>query len=308
VSRKPFEQQLAALEELRGHACEAGAVEGLRKALTNRNNYIVAKASNIAGENGLKALVPDMVGALDRFFLDPAKSDPQCWAKNALIQALACMGHDEAPVYIRGLRHVQMEAVWGGQEDTACALRAHCALALVECRDLPDMELLSYLLEPLADPDKNVRIQAARAIGRVGRPEAALLLRLRALTGDDEPEMLGACFSSLLSIEGRAGVTFVSRFLDAREDTAGEAAVALALMRDADALAALCKRWKMERRPAVAEVLLSAIVLSRLPEGVAFLTDLIGSDSDARAQVLAAVGRSGSQELQREFEKRFPID
>ena len=71
------------------------------------------------------------------------------------------LAHEEARVYARGLRHVQMEAVWGGKEDTAGALRGHCALALVSCRDMPDMEMLSHLLESLTDIDKTVRVAAA---------------------------------------------------------------------------------------------------------------------------------------------------
>src|SRR5439155_886716 len=231
---------------------------GLRKAVANRNNYIVAKAAGIAAELGFKSLVPDLVAAFDRFFVDAVKSDPQCWAKNALAQALSTLAHEEARVYARGLRHVQMEAVWGGKEDTAGALRGHCALALVSCRDMPDMEMLSHLLESLTDKDKTVRVAAAQAIGRMGSREAALLLRLRALMGDEEPEALGACLSAVLSIEGRPGIGFVARFLD--HDDAAEAAFALGLMRDAEALELLCDRWKREQSAPRAADLLAAIV------------------------------------------------
>src|SRR6266566_3450965 len=122
MAKKKFEQELAALEELRARAGDPSVVDSLRKAL-----------------------VPDLLAALDRFFLDPVKSDPQCWAKNALVQALATLGHEEAAVFVRGLRHIQMEPVWGGQEDTAAALRGNSALALVQCRDLSDFDLLSHL-------------------------------------------------------------------------------------------------------------------------------------------------------------------
>ena len=202
MAKNKFEEQLAALEELRGSPAEPATVDRLRRALANRNNYIVAKASKIAGELGFKALIPDLIPALDRFFLDPVKSDPQCWAKNAIVQALGALGHEESAAFLRGLRHVQMEPVWGGQADTAAPLRGNCALALVQCRDLNDFSLLSHLIEILVDRDKTVRVEAARAIGRLSRPEAGLLLRLRALTGDDAPEALGACLSALLSIEG----------------------------------------------------------------------------------------------------------
>ena len=93
LPKKKFEEQLAALEALRESAGAPATVDSLRKALANRNNYVVAKASKITAELGLRALIPDLLAALDRFFIDPVKSDPQCWAKNALVQALASLGH-----------------------------------------------------------------------------------------------------------------------------------------------------------------------------------------------------------------------
>src|SRR5581483_1157876 len=184
-----------ALDELRRARPSAEGVEQLSKALRNPNNYLVAKAAKAAAQLGLQTLIPELVSALDRFFVDPAKSDPQCWAKHALVQPLAELGHTDPTAFLRGMRHVQMEPVWGGQQDTAGRLRASCALALVQCGGLSDFELLAHLTDALVDSDKTVRSEAARAIGRVGRPEAALLLRLRALTGDPEPEVLGASFS-----------------------------------------------------------------------------------------------------------------
>src|SRR5437763_7824082 len=107
MSKKKFEEQLAALEELRESGGAPATVDSLRKALANRNNYVAAKAAKITAELGLKALLPDLLAAFDRFFIDPAKSDPQCWAKNAIVQALVSLGHEESAVYIRGLRHIQ---------------------------------------------------------------------------------------------------------------------------------------------------------------------------------------------------------
>ena len=81
------------MEEIRESAGAPSTVDSLRKALANRNNYIAAKAAKIAAELGLKALIPDLLTTFDFFFIDPVKSDPQCWAKNALVQALASLGH-----------------------------------------------------------------------------------------------------------------------------------------------------------------------------------------------------------------------
>jgi HEAT repeat protein len=323
VPKKKFEEQLAALEELRERSDAPASVDSLRKALANRNNYVAAKASKIASELGLKSLLPDLLSAFDRFFTDPAKSDPQCWAKNALVQALASLGHEESAVYIRGLRHIQMEPVWGGQEDTAAALRGNSALALVACRDLSDFALLSHLIEILVDRDKTVRVEAARAIGRLNRPEAGLLLRLRALSGDEEPEALGACLSALLSVEGRAGIDFVARFLEASGDEGEEAALALGLMRTPESFQVLKARWERERDATFAAVLLSAIALTRQQEAVDFLIQLIETDSDSavaalgalgsaglpgemRARIDAAVQSSGNARLRPVFAKHFP--
>ena len=321
MSKKAFEQQLAALDELRNSTAPS-AVEGLRKALTNRNNYLVAKAAQIGAQSGLVDLISELLSAFDRFLVDPSKSDPQCWAKNAVIQALADLGHNNSAVYVRGLRHVQMEPVWGGQEDTAGPLRARCALALVQCQDLSDLAVLSHLVEPLVDRDKTVRMEAARAIGRLGRAEAALLLRLRALVGDKESEVLGACFAAVLEIEGEAGIDFVGRFLAGEDDVVAEAALALGGMHDARALRMLQDRQERERDPYLIEVLLTAIGLTRLPDAVESLVKLVEADSpkavaavqalasariseETRGRLAKAVESSGNARLCAAFEKHF---
>jgi HEAT repeat protein len=320
MANKNFERQLAALEQIR-QAAASPAADDLRKPLQDRNNYIVAKAAQVAAHFGLSVLVPDLIAALDRFFVNPVKSDPQCWAKHALVQALADLGHDDPAVFIRGLRHIQMEPVWGGQEDSAGRLRAACALALVPCRGLSDFEVLGHLVETLVDRDKTVRIEGARAIGRVARPEAALLLRLRALLSDEEPEVLGACFSGVLSIEGLKGMDFVSRFLDGG-DSAAEAALALGMMRDPQAFQALKRTFENQRDASFASVLLSAMALTRLPEATEFLIQLVERDAagapaavealgtagitpELRARIAAAVKSSGSARLRAAYEKRF---
>ena len=51
-------------------------------------------------------------------------------SKNALSRSLATLEHPDAGVFLRGMRHIQMEPIWGGRSDTAGTLRATCALAL----------------------------------------------------------------------------------------------------------------------------------------------------------------------------------
>ena len=214
AGKRSFEDQIAALEGVRQQP-EEDRVEALRKALAHRNNFLVAKAADLVREFELENLAPELLHAFDRFLENPVKTDPQCWAKNAISRALAAMEYQESDIFLRGMRHIQMEPVWGGRSDTAGTLRATCALALVQCRNLSENELLSHLVELLADKDKAVRAEVVRAIEQVGSPSASLLLRLRAILGADEPEVLGACYGGILRIEGVSAIQWVGRFLSA---------------------------------------------------------------------------------------------
>ncbi len=77
---KRFEQQLAALDDLRRSIASEEAVRELRKALGNRNNYYVSRAARVTAELKIRALIPDLLAAFERFFDNPVRTDPQCWA------------------------------------------------------------------------------------------------------------------------------------------------------------------------------------------------------------------------------------
>ena len=300
--KRSFDDQLAALDALRQGPPQQ-AVAPLRKALAHRNNFVVAKAADLVREFALAELIPDLLTAFDRFLADAIKSDPQCWAKNALSRALAALEHQDAAVFLRGMRHMQLEPVWRGRSDTAGTLRGTCALALVQCSSLSESELLSHLIELFADEDKSVRVEAARAVEQVGSPAAALLLRLRAVLGaaqksnekNDEPEVLGACFGGILRIEGRGAIAWISRFLTAGDDIAAEAALALAADRSPEAFNALHKRFLEGPSPDAwfLSVLLSAIALTRHPEAHDFLLKLVRDQSPHAEPAIEAILRAG---------------
>jgi len=86
--KRRFEAQLAALDALRDAPKEA-RLDPLRNALANKNNFIAAKAADLVREFNLQELIPDLLKSFGRFFENAEKSDPQCWAKNALSRALA---------------------------------------------------------------------------------------------------------------------------------------------------------------------------------------------------------------------------
>jgi HEAT repeat protein len=301
--KRSFEEQIAALDSLRQQAPEACA-EPLRKALEHRNNFVVAKAADLARVFQSLQLIPELLTAFERFFDNPVKTDPQCWAKNALSRTLAAFEHQDAAVFLRGMRHIQLEPVWGGSSDTAGTLRATCALALVQCRSLLEPDLLAHLVELFADKDKSVRIEAARAIEQVGSPSAALLLRLRAVLGADEPEVLGACYSGILRIEGASAIPWISRFLASSDDPAAEAALAIAGTHSAQGFNTLRERFAEEADLWFRSVLLSAIALTRQDDAIEFLIDLVSSESlHAEAAIETILRAMPPDEITKRLEK-----
>jgi len=289
--KRAFEAQLAALDALR-EAPEASRSDPLRKALDNKNNFIAAKAADLAREFNLQNLMPELLKAFDRFFENSVKSDPQCWAKNAISRTLSAFELQEPDIFLRGMHHIQMEPVWGGRSDTAGTLRATCALGLVQCRRLTNDELLKHLIDLFADDDKSVRTEAARAIEQVGSPSAASLLRLRAVLAKDEPEVLGACYSGILRMEGVSGIPWVSRFLASHDDASGEAALAIAGTHSLEGFNALKKSLESAPDPWFRSVLLSAIALTRQDAAMEFLLDVVKTESMDAARALEALVRS----------------
>jgi HEAT repeat protein len=330
--KRTFEAQLAALDALRQLPPEA-TIEALRKALTNRNNFVVAKAADLVRQFQLTQLTPDLLTAFDRFFEDPIKTDPQCWAKNALSRALAAFEHQDPEVFLRGMKHIQPEPSYGGPSDSAATLRATCALALVQCRRLPEPDLIAHLIELLGDKDKAVRAEVVRAIEQVGSPSAALLLRLRAILDsniksrkpgqppEEEPEVLGACFSGILRIEGPSAIPWISQFLAASDDAAAEAALAIAGMHSPQSFNVLRERFEKTADPWFCSVLLSAIALTRQDTATEFLLDQVRAESPQAEAAIEAILRSapskeikerlrelvsGNQRLIRAFAKASP--
>jgi HEAT repeat protein len=291
AGKRQFEAQIAALDSLRDAPAEA-RMDPLRKALASKNNFIAAKAADLVRQLNLRDLTSDLLTAFGRFFENPEKSDPQCWAKNAISHALAAFEFQEPEVFVRGMRHFQLEAVWGGRSDTAGTLRATCAFALVQCQNVANDDLLRYLVDLFADKDNAVRAEVVRAIEQVATPSASLLLRLRAVLGSDEPEVLGACHSGILRLEGISAIPWVSGFLPAGNDAAAEAALAIAGTHSAEGFDVLRQSLADSHNPWFRSVLLSAIALTRQDAATEFLVDLVKSESLDAERALEALVRS----------------
>ncbi len=289
--KKSFAEDLAALDEMRRRP-PGESVEALRRALAHRNNYVVAQAANLVSDFRMAEMVPDLLESFDRFFTNPFKTDPQCWAKHALAQALAALEYQEAEVFLRGMRHIQMEPVWKGQSDTAGRLRGACALGLVQCRQLSNNDLLQCLVDLFADSDKTVRLEAVRSVEQVNSPAAGLLLRMRAVVSGEEPEVLGACYAGTLNIEGKSAIPWVARFMTAGGDAATEAAFAISATRCPEAFDSLHQRFLLDHDAGLGPVLLSAIALTRQQAAADFLLDMVDKESPHAEAAIDAILRS----------------
>ena len=263
----------------------AGRAEAA-KYLNSKMNLVVAKAARIAGEWLAAELTPQLVEAFDRFMLKPETSDKRCAAKIEILKALCKLEYPSPSIFRRSLRHVQMEPTWGGSVDTAAAVRALGAMGLAQT-DYP--EALEEIVPLLIDAERDARIGALRAIAASGLPGGALLLRLKALSGD-EPEVLGECFAALLRAAPSQSLEFVAKFLDHREEAVAEAAaLALGDSRLESAFAVL--REAFERTRALPRrTLLLAIALLRRENAIDYLLDLVqNGEGQTSADAVAAL-------------------
>jgi hypothetical protein len=298
------EKQLESLKALRAQGLTAEVAAARKKALADKVDLGVAKAAQICGELQAAALTPDLRGAFERLF--EKDKDPQCWGKNALAKTLKDLGVQESAVFMRGVRHVQDEPVWGGQEDTAAVLRGACAMALVQCNDITRDETLRYLLDALSEKAATVRMDAARALEQMGGREVILLLRLKARVGDKDPRVTGQVLEALLQLEGRFGVPFVAEFLETKEEEVEEeAALALGASRLAEAVELLRNTWKRWQGMRPGSALLRGMSVSRLDEAIEFLMDLVkqGRQRDADDALHALALQRGSEEIVKRVEQ-----
>ena len=283
LGKQSFDQKLEEIAALRSEP-EETALPQLRKALKDRSNYVVAKAAAITADRRFQSLEADLVAAFGRFMSDPVKSDPQCWAKNAIAKALKDLEHTSAEVFFRGVAHIQLEPTWGGTVDTAVTLRGTCALALIGTT-AASFDILTRLTDLLNDPEKPARIDAARAIAQLSAREGLLPLRLKALIGDREPEVVGYCLAALLSLAPREYLPFVAGFLQSDDaELRLEAAGALAESREPEAVDFLKQFWERQTDPQVKRTFLALLAGSPLPAAAQLLLSVV---EEASGQVAA---------------------
>lgn len=318
--RDPIEERIAALAELRRETRVDVVCKQLQAALVQkRSGLLVSRAAKmtaeLATEFDLTPLVSALEGAFRRLLVDALKRDKGCLGKIEICRALVEMGQPSSEVFLAGIEWIQMEPVWGGSVDTASQLRGWSAHGLIRMRHADALLRVAPLL---ADGERPARLAAADALGDSGQLGAEAVLRLKAVSGDEEPEVTGECFQSLLRLDAQRSRPFVVGFLHHREPAVVEAA-ALALGEsrlpevveplrecaeatvDADIQGSLYLALALTRRGAALDILLQTVedgALGRARRALAALA-LHRHDDGVRRRLQAAVEERDDGELQR---------
>ncbi len=284
TTRKKAEEQLDALNALDPSLDRATQQAAIGKALGERYFRLVAKGATLAGERSMHELEPALLAAYARFLQDPVKRDPTCLAKQAIARALVSLECQDVAFFLEGIRYRQLEPVWGGTADTAVDLRCSCAMGLVATgysRALPELTAL------LNDSEVRARQGAVRAISCGNPREAEVLLRFKVLVGDAEPEVLGECFTGLMSIAPDECVAFVgAQLASSTEGVRDFAALALGESRHPQALQQLRAAWDdVYVSPEMRAVLIRAAALHRTEAAFDWLVSIIERGSRAQADI-----------------------
>jgi len=277
-----LEEKLAAVAALARQPVETGDARW-QTWLTDPQNVVVARVVEIIAQQGLTAYLPQLRELFDRLLshAQPAVVDKLCRAKEALVLALDALGNTDAGPYLRGVRYVQMEPVYGGRADMAAGLRGQCATALARLRD---PEAYCALTPLLFDPDVGVRLTTCRVIAYLGGEKSELLLRMKVFAGDADPEVLGECFIGVLASDAAHALPFIVESLAAADRTIVEqAALALGQARLPESFPVLRERWEANTDLELRKPLLLALALTRDDKAFAYLLTLLREEGGTTA-------------------------
>lgn len=283
----PTEQALERVAGLKNEANGPAVSAELKVFLRNRSNLVVGKAARVAAHFRATDLVAELVAAFHRLMQNPAKLDKGCAATTEIVSALHELDYTEPEVYLQGIHHVQTEGSFGPPVDTAAKLRAISAMALVRTA-YP--AALDEVVSLLVDQWPEARVGAVHALAVNGGPAGALLLKLKILTGESEPDVLAECFSGLLASAPERSLRLIEGFAGSEDLAVAEAALlALGSSRLPEAFD-LLKARADTAAGLLRKTILLAIAMIRSDAAIEFLLALLAECSPATAKdVLVAL-------------------
>lgn len=278
MPRKTTDDKLTELNDTYHESDEKKISFTIKTALVDRNNRVVAKAAEICEEKLLYKQESNLLTAYQRLLKNAVKADAHCTGKNAILRALVALDFNDVAFYQASLAYKQMEPVWGGSVDTAIDIRNSAAMGIISTSY---SRALIELVDLLNDKEPSARIGAVRAIAYGNPYEAALLLRQKIATDDDEAEVIGECMIALLHVEPDHSLNLITAYLKNQDNEVLYELAALALgdSRTDDALKALKSAWEQTfaYQYTLRRILLRAISLHRSDAAFTWLLALIES-------------------------------
>lgn len=295
------------------------ATEVLRDVLSRGTSATVAEAAELAARLNLVRLASALAAAFERLCGSGMRSDRYCRGKVAVVNALRQLKCTDAKSYRDAMICYWPTRPRHGGHDEAADLRIAAAYAFAELGPSSEVEELAGLL---ADPVANVRLAAVRCVAALGGLLTGPLLRLKALLGDDDPNVLEACFDELLARDKEQYLPVIAYHLKGDSSRVrASAALALGQSRRPAALDILSSEWLSNGDPELKHSLLLAIGLLNIEPAVEFLLNLLdggrANASDAlaalsycrapgvRERVQAEVEKVDDAHLSREFDRLF---
>ena len=278
----------------------------LLEALADKSPYVGALAAEALGESADDAAALAMTERFAYLSEDGPARDPGCHIRSNLAFALGRLQYYGASDVLRvGIRAEQVEAVGGVPFDTAAHLRANCALALAQIRDLDSIRDIALLLFdrtglPRGLPDPKAKMEtrkaAARALSLTGSVQSRLPLTLRLVHPEnEEPEVLQECMQALVELEDPHALEVLEPYLSHRDmRLAAYAALMIAQTQAPEAAALLAGAIeRLSGDPLRATVL--ALMTLHTPEAQELLYDLTRSNREAvRLAAVEALPRSSA--------------
>ena len=249
-------------------------------ALRTKTAVVVGHAAQMAASRDLVELRPEVEQAFARYLDLPGDKDVGCLAKSPLVAACDDLESLDTKLFLRGVRCVQFEPVWGGKQDRAAGIRARSLMALFRLRCPQAMSEAARLL---ADPEPAARAGAARAMANGSPIEGLPLLQYKALIGDDDERVIEETFGSLLALDPDGSVALLAELLKSPDETTGElAAMALGASRLELACDPLA-RWTRTLADRRARVGFAALAILRTTRAIEVLLAEIGTAPPERA-------------------------
>ncbi len=277
-----------ALERLRTLEQASPTAEGigeLKKLIRHRSNHVAGRACDLVSAWKVESLVSDLEGAFDRFMENPVKTDPGCTGKLAIVRCLTDLEHPASDRFLTGARHIQLEPAYGPPVDTAAGLRGACGRALAVVQH-PDVYAEHTAL--LMDAEPEARRIAIQTLAWMGSEQSELLLRMKVLATDPEPDVLAAAFQALMEIAPDRSFEFVASYIENGNLAVAEgAALALGESKSREAFLRLKSAWEDSLVEAFRQMLALPVALVRSDESFEFLVQC--ADSASRETTLAIV-------------------